>query len=457
MQGKKISRRAFLSTAAGVAGLMLAACKPAEVEKVVQQTVVVTEPGEVVETVVTATPAPALSGNLEIWAYTNVEDDVEQVYKPMMAKFNEIYPNIQANFDIQGWDGRREKLYAAVAAGSPPDIWYSNTDTLLTYVEKNVAAPLNDILTPDLLTDQPESILDGGTFDGKLYVICNWLFILGYGYNGELMEECGYDPAQPSMTWDELLALGETAKSKGYYLEHISLNDWSEWLNAVHAAGGTVYNDDLTTTNLTKQPAIDALTLWVEEYKQGYVPLEYAVAGETGGGGLADYFIERKQLMKGHFWATDCETVRTTDPTFPIRVGGPRQKDASSPLTSGASGGSGWSMTQLCKQKEAAGEWIKFMVKPENIGLWCTLSQKVPSGELAQKYWTTDACTSEFIDRNVDYLFAGPDVKVLWQESKTICAPHFQAAVLGQATVEQALEECDKELTALLKERYGGA
>jgi multiple sugar transport system substrate-binding protein len=380
---------------------------------------------------------------------------VEIVYEPIMLQFNEVYPGIKANFDIQPWGGRREKLYTAVAAGAPPDIWYSNTDTLLTYIEKGIVASLDECLTPDLLEDFPQHILDAGSWEGKLYVISNWLFVLGYGYNSELMEAVGYDVSSPSMTWDELLDLGEKAKGEGWYVEDINLMDWSEWVTSLHQAGGKIFNEDKLSTNMTSQPAIDTLSRWVQEYQLDYVPLEGAVASAEESGAIPDYFNERIQLMDSHFWNTSCASIIASEPDFPIASGGPRQKDASAPLISGVSGGAGWSMAQLSEQKPAACEWIKFMTRPDNLGLWCTLTKRTPPGELAQKYWQIDPCVKEFTSRNAAYLVGGLDPQLLWQEGKTICAPHFQAAVLGEATVEEALENCDRELVEILQERYG--
>ena len=144
-----------------------------------------------------------------------------------------------------------------------------------------------------------------------------------------------------------------------------------------------------------------------------------------------------------------------------LRDMGPRNRDPIEidQLTSRQSqhnpSGNGWSMTNSSKYKPAASEWIKWMQTPENMAEWCNLSVKTPPSTKAQALWKPDPCVKDFMDRNAKFQFAGPDTQLLWQESKTICAPHFQAAVLGKIAPEAALANCDKELTALLKERYG--
>ena len=45
------------------------------------------------------------------------------------------------------------------------------------------------------------------------------------------------------------------------------------------------------------------------------------------------------------------------------------------------------------------------------------------------------------MDRNAKFQFAGVDTQLLWQESKTVCAPYFPGPpVLGKMAVEDALK-----------------
>jgi len=457
MQANGTSRRAFLKQSAVVlAGAVLAACGATPTATPTKAPpAAATKPP-----VAAATAVPAkstVSGDLQIWAYTNVENDLDMVYKPMMVRFNQQFPTIKWNVDVQPWGGRREKLYAAVAANSAPDIWNSTTDTLLTYVDKKLIAPLDDVLTKGLLQEWGffQDAIDAGSLDGKYYITINFQNILGYGYNSKLMQDLAYDPAATPMTWDDLLGLGEKAKAKGLFLEDTSLIDWSEWVVTVHQAGGTVFNADKATTNMTKQPAVDGLTRWVKQYKNGYTSPEFAIATDSAAATLPTYFLEGKTVIKPHFENTQCQTILKSNPQFPIKAGAPRQRNKNDAPISGLSSGNGWSMTASSKYKQAAGEWIKWIQTPENQAEWANLSIKTPPSAKAQVLWKADPCVKEFMDRNAKYQFAGLDTQLLWQEGKAICAPHFQAAVLGKLSPEQALANCDKELAAKLKDLYG--
>ncbi len=443
MRSTQLTRRSFMRLAATTsAGAFLAACAAP---------------------VAPAAPAAASGGavgsaggaSLEIWTYPRTENDAENVYKPLMEKFHAQFADIETHIDVQPWGGRREKLYAAAAAGTPPDIWFATTDTVPAYIEKDVIQPLNDLLSPDDLADYSAAELDAASMDGQLYMPLTEAEVNGIGYNGGLLRELGYDPATAKFeTWDELFTLGEQAKAKNYYLESISTLDWTEWLTTVHEAGGSVFADDRTKSFMTEQPAIDALTRWVAEYKNGWVPLEYAIGSTDESEGLPDYWLSLEQVTARKEDAA-CVLDVESNPDLEYVRGHPRRKDASLDLVSGIISGQGWAITKLSAQKDAALTWVKFMITPENIGMYCMLAGATPVGNKSKEAWTPDACVLDHVDEFSQYLFAGADTNTLWQESKVVCGPHFQAAVLGVETVDQALEAMDTELNALLQEKYG--
>lgn len=447
MKGTKFSRREFLRLTAGVgAGALLASCAPITVPSA-------SEAGET--SAVGEAPEGGVEATLEIWTYPRTENDAEIVYKPMMEKFVAAHPNIDPQVDVQPWGGRREKLYAAAAADSAPDIWFATTDTVPAYIEKDVILPLSDKLAPEDIADYSDAEIAAASLDGEIYMPLTDAEVNGIGYNGTLLKELGYDPETAKFeTWDELFTLAEQAKEKGWFLEAISTLGWTEWLTTVHEAGGTVYADDRTKSHMTEQPAIDSLTRWVTEFQNGWVPLEWAVGSVDEQQGLPDYWLSLEQVTSRREDAA-CFRDTESNPDLDYVFGHPRHKDASLPFVSGIVSGQGWAITKQSENKEAALVWVKFMIMPENIGLYNTLAGTTPVGTESKKDWNPDPCVLEHVNRFSPYLFAGADTNTLWQESKVICGPHFQAAVLGEETVEEALEAIDKELNALLLEKYG--
>jgi multiple sugar transport system substrate-binding protein len=445
MKEHRLSRRDFLRMA-GVAGvsLALASCAPVVVTQQTEQ-----------EAAGSAASEPAMQATLEIWTYPRTENDAEIVYKPMMEKFAESHPGITPMIDVQPWGGRREKLYAAAAAGEPPDIWYATTDTIPAYIEKGVILPLSDLLNADELADYSEAEIAAASLDGELYMPLVEAEVNGIAYNGALLKQLDYDPETAKFeTWDELFTLAEAAATKGWYLESLSTFNWSEWITTVHEAGGNVFAADRSKSLMTEQPAIDALTRWVTEYQNNWVPLEYAVGSVDEEEGLPDYWLSLEQVTARTEDAA-CVLDVESNPDLEYIIGHPRHMTTDQPFVSGTVSGQGWAITSQSQNKDAALEWLKFMIAPENIGLFSSLAGTTPVGNKAKTYWKPAECTLEHVSRFSQYLFSDQDSNTLWQESKVIAGPHFQAAVLGEETVEEALEAIDKEFNALLAEKYG--
>ena len=438
MKRSALSRRQFLQLTAGVTVTsVLAAC--------------------------VAPTAPADSGDgggggsttIEVWAYPRTENDGDIVYAPLNEGFHAAHPDIMAEVEVQPWGGRREKLYAAAAAGTPPDIWDATTDTVPAYITKDVILGLDDHLTAEDLADYNPAEVEAASLDGVLYMPLIEAEVNGIAYNGGLLSELGYDPATASFeTWDELYALAEKAAEQNWYLENLSTFSWGGFLVTVHEAGGQVYTDDRTSSNFLEQPAIDALTRWVKEFENGWVPLEYAIGSVDEQGGLPDYWLSLEQVTARREDAACVQDVEA-NPDLDYVIGHARSIDSSVSPVSGIVSGQGWAVTRQSDAVDAAVTWVKYMIAPEQIGARATLAGTTPVGNESKVDWNPAPCTLEYVNRFGPLLFAGVDTNTLWQESKVVAGPQFQAAVLGQATVEEALENIKTEIDALLLEQYG--
>ena len=336
-----------------------------------------------------------------------------------------------------------------------PDIWDATTDTVPAYITKDVILGLDDHLSAEDLADYNPAEIEAASLDGVLYMPLIEAEVNGIAYNGGLLSELGYDPATAAFeTWDELYALGEKAAEQNWYLENLSTFSWGGFLVTVHEAGGQVYTDDRTSSNFLEQPVIDALTRWVKEFENGWVPLEYAIGSVDEQGGLPDYWLSLEQVTARREDAACVQDVEA-NPDLDYVIGHARSIDSSVSPVSGIVSGQGWAVTRQSDAVDAAVTWVKYMIAPEQIGARATLAGTTPVGNESKVDWNPAPCTLEYVNRFGPLLFAGVDTNTLWQESKVVAGPQFQAAVLGQATVEEALENIKTEIDALLLEQYG--
>ena len=438
MKHSVLSRRQFLQLTAGVTVTSaLAAC--------VAPTAPAADSGD----------AGGATTTIDVWAYPRTENDGDIVYDPLNEGFHAAHPDIMAEVEVQPWGGRREKLYAAAAADEAPDIWDATTDTVPAYITKGVILGLDDHLTAENLADYTAAEVEAASLDGVLYMPLIEAEVNGIAYNGGLLSELGYDPATASFeTWDELYALGERAAEMNWYLESLSTFSWGGFLVTVHEAGGQVYTDDRTDSNFLEQPVIDSLTRWVKEFEEGWVPLEYAIGSVDEQGGLPDYWLSLEQVTARREDAACVQDVEA-NPDLDYVIGHPRSMDSSITAVSGIVSGQGWAVTSQSDAVDAAVTWVKYMIMPEQVGTRANLAGTTPVGNKSREIWNPAPCTAAYVDRFGPLLFAGVDTNTLWQESKVVAGPQFQAAILGEATVEEALETIKTEIDALLLEQYG--
>jgi len=464
--GRSFSRRGLLGAGLAVGGAaVLAACGATptpqtviqtvevvkEVEKVVQQTV---EVEKVVEqtVVVEVTAAPSsLSGDLKIWVFPQGEDDMGLLWTPLQKRFAESYPNINLGIELLPWGGRREKMLTAFAAGEAPDVAYVNTDTLSLFGTNDVLIPLDDIIPQEAWDDLYGNLIAGLTWEGQRVMYPALLIGTGHIYNKGIFTELGLDPESPPLTWDDLRAVGAAAVAKNYFLTAWNTIDWGNcWVTMIWQAGGNVYTPDLTKVLLDSDAAREALAFMTELFRNNWVPREGAIGSEEESAGAAavDYWIQGKSMLSG--WGNPNITTNTASQAPDIQFGlDPVWKNKRQVETGGAGC---WGCFKNSKYPEAASEWLNWLIAPEQQGFYGSVTKNAPPRRSAWDYWAAEAGPRDFVALRVDLVEMNQDTSYFWQEGKTICAPYFQAAVLGYQSVEEALAGAQAELQAVVDE-----
>jgi multiple sugar transport system substrate-binding protein len=114
MEKKVLNRRGFLKIAATTAaGAALASCAPAQVATPAPAAAATEAP--------TVGPAALTKDNitLRLWHWDNFLADG---WKPAFEKFTEKYPNIKVAIEMTDYNEYSQKVAAAIAGGTPPDV-----------------------------------------------------------------------------------------------------------------------------------------------------------------------------------------------------------------------------------------------------------------------------------------------------------------------------------------------
>jgi len=149
--------------------------------------------------------APAMGAEkLTVWTRIPSEGA-----KPFFDEFQKRNPDIQLEVEyIPGGKNHVNKLVAAVAAGTPPDLVTLDVIATEGFCRLDALLPIDDITkgNPGLAeTNFPQGPVETGRCDGKLYALPfggDGSFV---AYNKGYFRERGLDPDQPPKTWQSFV------------------------------------------------------------------------------------------------------------------------------------------------------------------------------------------------------------------------------------------------------------
>ncbi len=103
----------------------------------------------------------------------------------------------------------QDKLYAMMAAGQAPDIFYTNTIMRDRLAAEGRLLDLRTVSMNDPFVSRlwPSVIENGKAPDGGWYSVGNWSFTLGVYYNRELFDAAGIPYPDTAWTWDQMTAI----------------------------------------------------------------------------------------------------------------------------------------------------------------------------------------------------------------------------------------------------------
>lgn len=169
------------------------------------------------ETTGTETPdasAPNVEANTEINGTVTfaVRDNVLEQTKLQLQTFRKIYPNIQVQIqEFSGSDDLFTYLTTQSTAQSMPDV-VLGWDNLSSFALQNWLYPLNEFLeNDDEIQYVSQELLDGFTYEGKIYAVPAWLQFSCVAVNLDLCDELNLDVPDYDWTIDEFVELAKAA------------------------------------------------------------------------------------------------------------------------------------------------------------------------------------------------------------------------------------------------------
>ncbi len=305
---------------------------------------------------------------VDIWVHTSSETAEGEVMQETVDSFNEEYEGTyQAEIQFiprgGGGGGYEDKINAAVSTGTLPDLLTLDGPNTAAYAEAEIIAPLGEYISnkEDLL----DSIINQGTYKGKLYAVGYSESGVGIYYNKEMFKEAGIDmDALPTIEnpwdWERFMELSKKL-TETYEVPAIDmmLNSQNEWLMYaftpfIWSNGGQVISDEGNALGyFNSQKTMEALNFVQEMLNKGYTTLSPSENGFLTG--------KYPMLMSGSWTIQQIETsYDDLDYGIMPYPTSPETNELVSP-----SGSWQYAMTQGTDNKEAAGALIDFMTTTE--------------------------------------------------------------------------------------------
>jgi N,N'-diacetylchitobiose transport system substrate-binding protein len=179
-------------------------------------------------------------GTIRLWL--NGTDTPDEVVEYAVTEFNKTHPDVSVQLERQQWTGIVERLTTALSGNESPDIVEFGNTQAQAFEAAGAVVDLTDraeeLGSDDFLT----SLLEAGTYDGRLFAVPYYAGARVMLYNKELFEASNIEIPT---TIDEMIAAGEKLKAdnadvpnfSGIYLPG---RNWHAAMSFVWDAGGDI-------------------------------------------------------------------------------------------------------------------------------------------------------------------------------------------------------------------------
>lgn len=380
--------------------------------------------------------------DVTMWCFPLTQDD-QLLFAPIQEAFHAEHPDINVKVQIEAWDGRENKMLAALAAGNPPDAVYLNPDFYPKFVEAESLVSLTPYLESDAMSDFNSGPVSAVTHNDEVFGLPILTSVFTQMYNQTLTEAAGI--TEEPDTWDSFRAAVEQVHDPeagiwgAYYLAS-RVSPVTAFVPFLRMAGGDMYNEagtEVTFNGPEGEAALDYLTSF---YRDGLVQ-----EGNLTGGGLPF-----SAGMTGYMIQIDPSYVRAAQQDNPDLVLGVTPTLGYKERSNFGTVGSYAMFKQSTDERyEATATWLKFLTNPEN-----TTTILSESGFFSPRASITPEM---YIDEEI-FMDMAEQAPLMRSEPKNPKArevfaamtPEFDAAHLGTKSVPDALQAAADAANAIL-------
>lgn len=323
-------------------------------------------------------------GEIKVWVHFSDETPEGKAWAEIVETFNEEndgkYKAVTEYIPRSGSGGGYEdKVNAAVTTNSLPDVITLDGPNTAAYADSKILAPLDEYLDDANMDDVLDSIIEQGTYDGKMYAFGYSESNVGVYYNKTMFTDAGITEEQlPTLedpwTWSEFQEICQILKDK-YDAPAINMQlaSGDEMLTYAYTPfvwsnGGNLVNDDGTEAEgyFNDEKTVEALGFIQDLVKNDYTTISPIEKGfETG---------KYPMLLSGSWTMADMDQnyqdIEYGILPYPV-------SDNTGELVS-PTGSWQLGMTTKTEKKEASAEFIKYATSTESSKIISLGNQVLP-------------------------------------------------------------------------------
>ena len=357
-----------------------------------------------------------------------------EVIKALIPEFEAAH-NCKIEYSEETFDDLHMKISMdAINAEGTYDVVVVDGSWKAEFLDNEILADLTEMgyeYDADII---PATLPAGVDGEGHAFLIPFYGNVTVFMYNQDLIDK--YNDGVVPGNWADVLALAQKMKADGVdgFLLRAGAgdNNVSDFLPVLKSFGGWVMNDDYTEVTLNTPEAKAALQMYVDLYKAGNMLDKDNIVAAINGGSAA----------MGIGWPGWGADHYTTIPTMAA--------EGADPQNSSIYGCWFIGMAANSTHKDLALEFLKEVTSAE------FQKSTVEIGGVPCRESCLMAEDSLAINPNLEVVYNSLAVGTyrpfvtFWSEFYTTFGPYIEAAVMGQMTVDEAMEAAQEACSALL-------
>lgn len=389
------------------------------------------------------------------------EDYQQAWFKKQVDAFNASQDKVKVEYQVVPGDTWAQKLKAAQAAGTAPDVQTTNYGNINAAAANGEIAELDGLLPQSAWDDVKDNVKSFVTVSGKHYaypMLVEPSTVLYY--RTDLVQAAGLDPKNPPKTWADLITWAQkltSGKVKGMTIASAGPDlGWSSWGLQYNACGHLPIADDWSKANATDPCYEKLLQFYKDLYQGGFMPKTPKVGYADG----APYGQGEVAMMAGGSWVLG--QLKQTFPTMIAKTAVAPFPSVDGDMTKTTATLGGWTLTVdgKSKAKQGAASFIQWLLagdpaimadffKASGFSKY-TVRTSVDQALASNPDATSDPFMKIISDQVVAY---GKQEPAYPWDIALAFGTAIESAMKNTASVQDALKKADKAINDVIKKQ----